>query len=99
MMLHTKYQGSRLSGFSQEVFLKFSYRKSIFSLCDLDIYATDQNHLNNFDRGLPKDYVCKFILKLNQGIRWSCHLSQLLTDDRRMEDGRSRITKAHLVIM
>ena len=40
MMLHTKYQGSRSCGFKQEDFLKFSFRKSIFSLCDLDIQWT-----------------------------------------------------------
>ena len=38
---------SRHCGFRQEEFLKFSSRKSIFSLCDLDNYATDHNHLNN----------------------------------------------------
>ena len=41
-MLHTKYQGvSRLSGFRQEDFqIKFSSRKSIFSLSDLDMQQT-----------------------------------------------------------
>ena len=37
MMLHTKYQSSRPCGFREEDFLKFSSRKSIFSLCDLDM--------------------------------------------------------------
>ena len=37
-ILLTKYQGSMPSGFSKEDF--FSSRKSIFSLCDLDMQGT-----------------------------------------------------------
>ena len=37
MMLHTKYAGYCPSGFRQEDFLKLSFGKSIFSLCDLDM--------------------------------------------------------------
>ena len=40
MMLHTKYQSSRPCGFREEIFLKFSSSKSIFSLCDLDMQWT-----------------------------------------------------------
>ena len=29
MKLHTKYEGSRLSGFREEIFLRFSYEKLI----------------------------------------------------------------------
>ena len=36
-MLHTKYQGSKPCGIRQEYFLKFSSRKSILSLYDLDM--------------------------------------------------------------
>ena len=46
----------------------------------------DQNHLNNFDRRPPKDYLCEIISKLDQGFRRSCHLSQLLTDHGRTKD-------------
>ena len=35
-MLHTKYQGSRSSGFKQEIFNVF-ISKIYFSLCDLDM--------------------------------------------------------------
>ena len=42
----------------------------------------DQNHLNTFGRGPPKDHLCEIISKLDQGFRRSCHLSQLLTDGR-----------------
>ena len=54
----------------------------------------DQNHLNNFGRGSPKDHLCEIILKLDQGFRRSCHLSQLFTDDdgRRDEDRSQKLT-------
>ena len=39
MMLHTKYQGSRPYGFSQEDF-KVLFRKSISRMCDLDTRRT-----------------------------------------------------------
>ena len=51
MMLHTKYQGSRPSGFGQEDFLSF-HLKSIFSLYDLDMQRT---------RGPTKDHLCDII--------------------------------------
>ena len=58
----------------------------------------DQNHLNNFGGGPPKDHLCEIILKLDQGFR-SYHISQLLTDIGRWRttDGQRPITKAHLV--
>ena len=58
----------------------------------------DQNHLNNFGRGPPKDHLCEIISKLDQGFRRSCRLSQLFTDnDGLTTDGGRPITKAHLV--
>ena len=38
--------------------------------------------MNNFGRGPPKDHLCEIISKLGQGFTRSCHLSQLLTDER-----------------
>ena len=46
--------------------------------------------MNNFGRGLPKDQLCEIILKLDQGFRRSCHLSQLLTDNDDDDDGRTK---------
>ena len=46
----------------------------------------DQNLLNNFGRGPPKDHLCEIISKLDEGFRRSCHLSQLLTDGQTMTD-------------
>ena len=76
------YQISRLqaSWFQTRRFLKFSSRKSIFKPL-WPRYATDQNYLNNFGRGPPKDHLCEIISQLDQGFRRCCHLSQLLTDD------------------
>ena len=47
----------------------------------------DQNLLNNFGRGPPKDHLCEIILKLDQGFRRSCHLSQL----RKTNSGSSQV--------
>ena len=54
------YQISRLLAlwFQTKRFLKFSSRKSIFGLCDLD-YATERSHLNNYQRGPYKDHSCQ----------------------------------------
>ena len=42
----------------------------------------DQNHLNNFGKGPPKDHLCEIISKLGQEFKRSCQLSQKLTDVR-----------------
>ena len=47
----------------------------------------DQNHLNNFGRGPPKDHLREIISKLEKGFRRSCKLSQMLTDGRRTDEG------------
>ena len=52
----------------------------------------DQNHLNNFGRGPPKDHLWEIISKLDKGFRRSCHLSQLLTDDN-VDDADGRRTQ------
>ena len=49
----------------------------------------DQNHLNNFGRVPPKDHLCEIILKLSQGLRRSCCLSQKLTDGWMTEKDKS----------
>ena len=55
----------------------------------------DQNH---FGRGSPKDHLFEIILKLGQGFRRSCCLSQKLTDGW-SDDGQRPISKAHLVTL
>ena len=63
-MQHIKYQGSRIGCFRQEDFLKFSARKSILSLCYLDMQRT-KTISTIFGRGSPKDHVCEIISELD----------------------------------
>ena len=49
---HTKYQIYMACGFRQEQFL-------IFHLENLFLACVDQNHLNNYQRGLYKDHSCQ----------------------------------------
>ena len=73
----------------------FNFHLEYLFLASLTYYAMDQNHLNNFGRGSPKDHLCEIISKLDLGFR-RCHLSQLLTDGRTY-GGRRPNTIAHLV--
>ena len=94
MMLHTQYQGSRPSGFRQEDFLKFSTWRSIFSLCDLDMQQT-RTIWTILVEGTQASFVWNYS-KLDQGFRRSYHLSQLLTDGRRMKTDH-KSSPCHLV--
>ena len=57
----------------------------------------DQNHLNSFGRGPPKDHLCEIISKLDSGFRRGCHLSQFLTDGRRQTKTDPKSSPCHYV--
>ena len=78
-------------------FLKFALIFSLFAplwpLC-----AMDRNHLNNFERGSPKEHSCEVSSNLSQWFRMRCRLKETFTDDGRRTttdaDGR-RQTPGH----
>jgi len=56
MMLYIKYESSGHCTFRQEDFLKLQFENLIFY--PRPTYATNQNHLNNFGSGPPRDHSC-----------------------------------------
>jgi len=54
MVLYTKYESSGPCSFRQEDFWKLHFKNIFFT--PWPTYATNQNHLNNFGRGLPRDH-------------------------------------------
>jgi len=54
MMLYIKYESSGPCSFRQKFFLKIAFWKPNV----WPTYATNQNHLNNFGRGPPRDNSC-----------------------------------------
>ena len=59
VMLHIKYQSFRACGFREEGFFKFSFRKSIFSLCHLGMQWTG-TIWTIFKEGLKRIIPTKF---------------------------------------
>ena len=65
MMLKTKYQGAQDLLFqTRRFFFKFSYRKSIFSLCDLDMQQTR----TIFVEGHPRIISAKLFQNWTKGL-------------------------------
>ena len=84
MMLHTKYQGSRPSGFTLEDYIIFIPKMYVHPLCPR--YVKDQNNLNTPCREPPNDHLCEINLKW---VYEDCHLSQLLMDGRTKTEHKS----------
>ena len=57
MMLHTKYQSSRLCGFGEEDFYRFSYEKLISPVAGA--FVAWGHNLNNLVRGPLGDAACQ----------------------------------------
>ena len=64
------YQGSRPRGIEQDVFMFSLYMPKHVSYMVhapwQPCFSTNQNNLNKFGRGSPKDHLCQIILKSDQ---------------------------------
>jgi len=58
-------------------------------------YATNQNHLNNFGRGPPRDHSCEVWSKSNEWFQRRRCLSKKVFGRRTTDDGQSPVTIAH----
>jgi len=81
--------------------------KKIFENCILKTYfltpwptyATNQNHLNNFDRVPPRDHSCEVWSKSSKRFQRRCSLKKVLTDERThapTDDGHLKDHKSSL---
>jgi len=99
MMLYTKYESSGPCSFRQEIFWKLHFENLL--LTPWPTYATNQNHLNNFGRGPPRDHSCEVWSKSNEWFqRRRCLSNKVyrrgLTDDAQQtttDDGQRPVTK------
>jgi len=78
--------------------------KKIFENCILNTYfltpwptfATNQNHLNNFGRGPPRDHSCEVWSKSNEWFqRRRCLSKKVYRRRTTNDDGQSPVTIAH----
>jgi len=77
--------------------------KKIFENCILKTYfltpwptyATNQNHLNNFGRGPPRDHSCDVWSKSNEWFQRKRSLSKKVYGQRTTDDGQRPVTIAH----
>jgi len=79
---------------SEKMFLKLPLET--YFLTRWPNYATNQDHLNNFGRGPPRDHSCEVWLKSNEPFQRRRCLSKTI-DGRRTttDDGQRPVTIAH----
>ena len=100
-MIYTKYESSGTCSFRQEDF-ENRILKTYF-LTPWPTYPTNQNHLNNFGRGPPRDHSCEVWSKSNEWFQRRRCLSKNVfarrtTHDARRtttDDGQSPVKIAH----
>jgi len=95
MMLYTKYESSRPCSFRQDDFWKLHFENLLFD--PWPTYATNQNHLNDFGRGPPRDHSCEVWSKSNERFQRRRCLSKKVYTRRTTHDRQRPVTIAHLL--
>ena len=87
-----------ISGSRKEVVWRFSYiiQCKIVTPRVGPTYATNQNYLNNFDRGQLRDHACEVWSKSNEWFqRWRCLSKKVYGRRTTTDDGPRPVTIAH----